>query len=64
MNRDRNIVERRPAEVVSGLAIAGALYGFLAEGGVPNAVAALIAGVAGFGPLVVSRVVDSLRGSR
>jgi hypothetical protein len=57
----KKLAEKRPTEIVSGLAIAGAVYGFLAEGGVPNPVAAGVGAVLGFGPLVVSRTVDALR---
>lgn len=55
------ILEERPTEVVSGLAIAAAVYGFCAENGVPNAVAAVIAIICGFGPLIVSNTVDRIR---
>lgn len=55
-------LKERPAEVVSGLAIAGAVYGFLTQSGIPQAPAAIAGAICGFGPLVVSHVVDALRG--
>jgi hypothetical protein len=60
----KKLVSKRPTEVVSGLALAGTVYGFLASSGVPNVVAAVAGAVVGFGPLVVSRTVDALRGSQ
>jgi hypothetical protein len=60
-NKDAGIVEKRPTEVVSGLAIAGVVYGFCAESGLPNGVAAILGVICGFGPLVVSNTVDRIR---
>lgn len=57
----KNIAEKRPTEIVTGLALAGAVYGFLSSNGVPPAVAAIIAVVIAFGPLAVSSTVDALR---
>jgi uncharacterized membrane protein len=64
MHPDKNegIVEKRPTEVVSGLAIAATVYGFCAESALPNGVAAVLAVICGFGPLIVSNTVDRLRG--
>jgi hypothetical protein len=65
MDKDRgSIVEKRPTELASGLAIAAAVYGFCAEQGVPNGVAAVLGVLAGFGPLVISNTVDALRRDR
>lgn len=57
----KKTVQNRPAEVVSGLAIAGAVFGFLTQAGVPTMLAALVAVGLGFGPLAVSNTVDVLR---
>lgn len=48
----------RPAELTALLLIAGAVYGFLAERGVPNAIAALVALAAGAVPLGLSTLRD------
>jgi len=58
------ILAERPTEVVSGLAIAGAVYGFLTQSGVRPEVAGLIAVALAFGPLVISNTVDRIRGPR
>lgn len=55
------LAAKRPTEIVSGLAIAGAIFGFLTANGVPQVVAAPAAAICGFGPLVVSRFVDAVR---
>jgi hypothetical protein len=55
------VLRKRPAEVVSGLTIAGSVYGFLTQVAVPQIVAGPIAAICGFGPLVVSRFVDAVR---
>lgn len=60
----KNLAQKRPTEVVSGLALAGAVYGFLASNGVPPAVAAIIAIILAFGPLAVSNTVDAIRRPR
>ena len=60
----KKLIEKRPTETVSGLALAGAVYGFLANSGVPPAAAAATGALCGFGPAVVSRFVDALGGAR
>ncbi len=57
----KGLAKKRPTELASGLALAGAVYGFLANAGVPNAIAAGAGALAGFGPLAVSRTVDAIR---
>lgn len=57
----RNKIAERPTEVVTGLAIAAAIYGFLTQSGVSQALAAIIAVVIAFVPAAVSEVVDKLR---
>lgn len=52
----------RPTETASGLGLAAAVYGFLTQAGVPTIVAAAAGAVAGFGPLVVSELVDAIYG--
>lgn len=55
------VVQESPSEVAGGLVIAGAVYGFLTQAAAPNAAAAFVAVVVGFTPLLVKRIVDSLR---
>lgn len=55
------VVKERPTEIVTGLATAGLVYGFCAESGVPNGVAAVIGVICGLGPLVISNTVDRIR---
>lgn len=63
MKTKPSLIERRPTEVLTGIALAGAIYGFLAERGVPNAVAAIVAVVIAFVPAMISGAVDRLRAS-
>jgi len=58
----KKLVEKRPTETVTGLALAGTIYGFLTQSGVPEPIAAGAAAVCGFGPAVVSGFVDALGG--
>lgn len=58
----KKLIEKRPTETVTGLALAGAIYGFLAQGGVPPAIAAGVGAVCGFGPAVVSGFIDAIGG--
>jgi hypothetical protein len=60
----KQLVRRRPTEVVSGLALAGTLYAFLAGNGVPQLVAVSAAAVVAFGPGALSRFVDAVRRPR
>lgn len=55
------LLEKRPTETVTGLALAGTVYGFLTQAGVAQPVAAVIAVVIAFGPIAVSTVVDVVR---
>jgi hypothetical protein len=55
------LVARRPTETVSGLMLAGTVYGFLTQAGVPTAWAAVIAVAIAFVPGAVSATVDALR---
>lgn len=54
-----NLVTRRPTETAAGLGIALAVYGFLAEQGVPNGLAAVLAVLAAFGPALVTAITDA-----
>lgn len=59
-----NVVEKRPTETVTGIALAAAVYGFLTQAAVANPLAAVIAVVIAFAPVVVSNAVDAIRRSR
>lgn len=58
----KKAIANRPTETVTGLALAGTIYGFLSSNGVPEPIAAGVAAVAGFGPAVVSSFVDAVSG--
>jgi len=58
----KKAVQKRPTETVSGAALAGILFAFLTQAGVPPVFAAIGAAIAGFGPAVVSGFVDSIGG--
>lgn len=51
----------RPTEKVTGVALAAAVYGFMAQSGAPNLLALGVAVVVAFGPTLVSRTVAGLR---
>lgn len=61
MKRSTSLIEQRPTELITGLAIAAAIYGFCAENGLPNGVAVVIGVICGLGPFVISNTVDRLR---
>ncbi len=54
----------RPTETVTGIALAGTVYGFLTQVGLDPVLAAVIAIVVAFGPAAVSATVDSIRGTK
>lgn len=56
-------VAKRPTETLTGPALGLVVYGFTTQVGLSHVVAGVLAVVAAFGPLVVSRTVDALRGS-
>lgn len=58
----KKLLEKRPTETLSGLALAGTIYGFLTQYGVSGSISAGIAAVCGFGPAVVSNFVDAVGG--
>lgn len=53
-------MKRRPTEIASGVTIAGTVTGLLLPA-LPDPIAVVIGVVCGFGPLVLSNVVDALR---
>ena len=57
----KEAVASRPTEALSGIALAGTVYGFLTQAGVPDAVAAIVAVVVAFAPAAVSAVVDEIK---
>jgi phosphoribulokinase len=61
MSGAKDLTKERPTEIVSGLTIAGLVYGFLTQADVNNAVAALIGLALGPVPIVVSEFIDGLR---
>lgn len=54
-------VKRRPTETATGLGLAGAVYGFLAQAGVSHPLAAIVGVVVAFAPATISAVVDAVR---
>jgi hypothetical protein len=55
------VIEKRPTETVTGLALAASIFGFLTQAGVSQAVAAIVAVALAFVPAALSAVVDALR---
>lgn len=55
------LLQRRPTETVTGLALAASVYGFLTQAGVATAAAALIAVAIAFLPALVTSIVDAVR---
>lgn len=60
----KRAAEKRPTEIVAGAALAGAIYGFLTQYGIPVGISAGAAAVCGFGPIVVTGFVDAIRRER
>lgn len=58
----KNALSTRPTETLTGPALGLAVYGFTTQVGLPTLVAAISAVIVAFGPLMVSQVVDALRG--
>lgn len=56
----KKLPRNRPTEIVSGIALAGAVTAALAPA-LPILLAVVVGAVCGFGPIVVSRFVDALR---
>lgn len=62
VRKAKQIVKKHPTEVVAaGPALGIAIYGYATQVGLPHVVAAVLAVVAAFGPLVVTRVVVAIR---
>lgn len=61
MNILSTAIEKRPTETLTGLALAGAIFGFLTQAGVSQAVAAFTAIVIAFVPAAISETVDEIR---
>lgn len=59
-----NALTNRPTETLSGTALGLAVYGFGTQVGLPTIVAAVLAVILAFGPVLVSNVVDAIHGSR
>lgn len=59
----KNALATRPTESVTGPALGLVVFGFCTQVGLPTIVAAILAVIAAFGPIVVSKTVDALRGS-
>lgn len=59
--RSNNPLLRRPTETVTGVGLFVTLYAALAEAGVPNTAALVLALVVAFVPVLVSGVVDALQ---
>ena len=59
----KEVVAARPTEALSGIALAGTVYGFLTQAGVPEPVAAIVAVVLALAPAAVSSVVDEIKAS-
>lgn len=53
-------IAERPTEALTGPALGLAVYGFATQVGLPSLLAALLAVIVAFGPLVISEVVDAL----
>lgn len=60
----KEAIANRPTETLTGVVLAGTIFGFLAQSGVPNVVAAIIAVAIAFAPAAVSTVVDEIRSPR
>jgi hypothetical protein len=56
--KKRNLVEKRPTEVITGVGGAGAVFALLQESGAPVWVAIIVAIVALFVPSAISEIVD------
>lgn len=54
----------RPTETVTGLGLAGAVYGFLTQADVAHPLAGLVAVAVAFLPAAVSAIVDAVRKPR
>ena len=54
-------LKKRPAEAVSGIALAYLVFEFLAEHGVSDPLSALVGVAVGFLPATVSEIVDLIR---
>lgn len=63
-NAMRRQLRRRPTEALTGLALAGAILGFLVEAGVGQPLAGGIAVAIAFVPGAISSIVDQVRRER
>ena len=62
MEKLKELVTTRPTETLSGAALGTAVFGFETQVGIPPEVAGPVAVVVAFGPLLVSGIVDAIRG--
>lgn len=53
----------RPTEALTGPALGLAVFGFATQVGLPTVLAAILAVIVAFGPLMISKTVDALRGT-
>lgn len=58
----KNKLAERPTESITGPALGLVVYGFTTQVGLPTVVAAILAVIVAFGPLLISNVVDALKG--
>jgi hypothetical protein len=61
MNPNAYIKEKRPTEAITGLGLAGLIYGWLTDHGVDPVLAAIVAVVIAFVPTGISEGVDAAR---
>lgn len=59
----KEAVAARPTEALTGLALAGSIFGFLTQAGVSDPVSAIVAVVVAFLPAAVSSVIDEIKAS-
>ena len=53
-------MRNRPTETLTGIGLAGAIYGFLTQASVSHPLAALVAVAIAFLPVAISNIVDRL----
>lgn len=58
--RKQRLASKRPTEATSGVGLGLLVYGFATQLDLPLFLAAVLAVLAAFGPLVVSQVVDAI----
>lgn len=60
----KKALDNRPTEALTGPALGLAVFGFTTQVGLPTVVAAILAVFVAFGPLMISQIVDALRGGK